>query len=957
LSGNPPFAVGGDPSVNPADFRVTTFASGLNYPHGMTALSDGSVLVGVSNPVNGSSFYNSVGELLRFTDTNGDGVADGAGQVLYDGLPGEVTALHQAGEFILATSSEAGSERISFLRIGQTLSDPLTLAGTLNFAFPSGWDHTTFASAIRPTPGQSGNFDVVFNIGSQYNGVVLDSNGNPIYVPTMGTATASGLASGTLLGDSLYMVTLSDNNGSPVLSNPIRIAAGVRNAASLAFDPTTGDLDFADNGIDKNANNVAWSADELDRIPAAQIGAGVPYFGFPEVIGGQLTYSYVKTSLQPGDPVTVINPDVGVQPLIAFEPLADAALGSGGSKSQGASGFALSPAGFPAAVAGGVFIGFHGVFNAGGTANDENPLIFANPATGKYFNFVSNDEPNIGHLDEVMSTSSSLFLADISSTGDMIGGAGEGVIYQITAVASLPVNHPPVLAKISDQTVDEGVTLTVQASATDPDAGQTITYSLGPGAPAGAAIDPQAGLFTWTPDRYAGSGTYSITIIATDNGSPPLSDSQAFTVNVLPVNHPPNFLNIPAQTVEQSEPAQVKVGDYVSDPDQPGQTLHYSLAAGAPAGATIDPDSGVFSWTPPMDQPVGSYSIGVVATDSGAPPLSASQTFTVNVVAFNHPPVVAAIPVQTVAEGTQLAVRVTATDSDVPAQTITYSLGPGAPAGAAIDQQSHLFTWTPDPYASAGTYSITVIATDNGFVPKSGSTTFMVNVLAVNHPPVFSVIPSQTAAVGQTLALAVAAYVTDLDRPAQVLHYALAAGAPAGVAIDPGSGMLTWALSGSQHIGSYPIGVIVTDSGSPALSQSASFMVNVFDLGPAPTITRVRVQTKGVYAITLKFSQPLDPLTAVDPADYILIAAPRKKSRTAPPPTPIPLSISYDQLTNSVTLTASVHVKLKQSLRLTVIGAGPRGVAKITGLPLAGKRKRPGTNYVATLIGKSVHPA
>src|SRR5262245_40609403 len=31
LDGNPPFAVGGDPSVNPASFRITTFASGLNY--------------------------------------------------------------------------------------------------------------------------------------------------------------------------------------------------------------------------------------------------------------------------------------------------------------------------------------------------------------------------------------------------------------------------------------------------------------------------------------------------------------------------------------------------------------------------------------------------------------------------------------------------------------------------------------------------------------------------------------------------------------------------------------------------------------------------------------------------------------------------------------------------------------------------------------------------------------
>jgi glucose/arabinose dehydrogenase len=110
---SPPFSVGGDPIVNPADFRVTTFASGLNYPHGMTTLPDGSILVAVNNPVSGSSFYNTTGELLRFTDANRDGIADGAGQVLFNGLPGGVTAVHSAGEFLLATSSAGGSERIS----------------------------------------------------------------------------------------------------------------------------------------------------------------------------------------------------------------------------------------------------------------------------------------------------------------------------------------------------------------------------------------------------------------------------------------------------------------------------------------------------------------------------------------------------------------------------------------------------------------------------------------------------------------------------------------------------------------------------------------------------------------------------------------------------------------------------------------------------------------------------
>jgi hypothetical protein len=956
LSGNPPFSVGGNPIVNPADFRITTFASGLNFPHGMTALADGSLLVGVSNPVNGSSFYNSTGELLRFTDSNGDGIADGAGQVLFNNLPGEVTALHQAGEFILATSSATGSERISFLRTGATPSDSLTLAGSINFSFPNGWEHTTFASVVRPTPGQSGNFDVIFNIGSQFNGVNVDSNDNPTYMPTTGTATASGLIGGTLLGDSLYMVTLHDNSGTPVLSNLTRIAAGVRNAASLAIDPA-GNLYFADNGIDK-VGNVAWSADELDEIPAAQIGGAVEYFGFPEQINGQLTYSYVKTSAAPGDPVTVVNPSVGVQPLIAFEPLTDPAMGSGGSKSQGASGFALSPAQFPAGLNGGVFIGFHGVFNAGGTANDENPLIFANPSTGQYFDFVSNDEPDIGHFDEALSTSSSLFLADIASGGNMTSGTGQGVIYQIAAVTSLPVNHPPVLAPISDQTVDEGVKLTVQASATDPDPGQTITYSLGPGTPLGASIDPQAGLFAWTPNPYSSTGTYSITVIATDNGSPPLSDSQSFMVNVLPVNHPPNFLTIPSQTVEQSGTAQVKIGDYVSDPDLPGQTLTYSLAPGAPSGSNIDPSSGVFNWTPPLDQTIGSYPIGVTATDNGSPALSASQTFTVNVVPFNHPPVVSAIPSQTIDEGMPLTVDVIATDSDAPAQTLTYSVGPGAPSGAAINQQTHLFTWTPDPYTSTGSYSITVIATDNGFIPKSDSATFTVNVLAVNHPPVISAIPSQSGVLRQAVQLALAAYVSDPDRPAQTLHYALAAGDPPGATIDPVSGLFTWALSSRQHIGAYPIGVVVTDSGSPQLSQTATFMVSVFDLGPAPFITRATINTKHGYAITLKFSQPLDPATALDPGDFILVPSKQKKSKkTALPPTPIPLTVTYNQATNSVTLSTTVHIKLNQALKLTVIGKGPRGVTKITGLPMAGKRGHPGTNYVATVLGKSVHPA
>ena len=465
LTGSPPFAVGGDPIVNPADFRVTTFASGLNYPHGMMTLSDGSLLVAVNNPNNGGvNFFDTTGELLRFTDTNHDGVADNpAGSVLYNGLPGEVTAVKQAGHYIVATSSQAGSERISFLHRGPTPADPLTLVGSINFSFPNpAWDHTTFALAVRPTPGQPGNFDVFFNIGSEFNGVVigddgqvvLDQNGIPTFQPTVDTVQASGLLSATLIGDSIYMVTVHDVRGTPRVSNLTRIASGLRNAASMAIDPTTGDLWIADNGIDGNAGgNEAWSADELDRIPAAQIGGAVEFFGFPTLVNGQIVYSYVKTIDKPGDPVMVLNPNVGVQPVVAFEPLPDPVLTAEGSESEGSSGFALSPPQFPAGLNHGVFIGFHGLFDQGGIANDENPMIFADPSTGHYFDFISNNLPNIGHLDEILSTTDSLFVADISSTGELFGpsGVGAGVIYQIEVVAS-----PTAAASIGTHSSDSG---------------------------------------------------------------------------------------------------------------------------------------------------------------------------------------------------------------------------------------------------------------------------------------------------------------------------------------------------------------------------------------------------------------------------------------------------------------------------------------------------------------------
>lgn len=92
-------------------------------------------------------------------------------------------------------------------------------------------------------------------------------------------------------------------------------------------------------------------------------------------------------------------------------------------------------------------------------------------------------------------------------------------------------NQAPVLGPIESQIIDEGSQLALTATATDPDVGDQLTFSLGAGAPAGASIHPTSGALTWTPEESSALPV-SIEIIVTDNGSPNFSDSETVQVTV-----------------------------------------------------------------------------------------------------------------------------------------------------------------------------------------------------------------------------------------------------------------------------------------------------------------------------------------------------------------------------------------------------------------------------------------
>ena len=198
----------------------------------------------------------------------------------------------------------------------------------------------------------------------------------------------------------------------------------------------------------------------------------------------------------------------------------------------------------------------------------------------------------------------------------------------ILTITSGATNNPPVLTAIPNQTINEGSTLVFTNSATDTN-GDSLTFSLDPGAPAGAAVNPTTGVFSWTPTEAQGPATNSITVRVTDNGSPPLSATNTFSVVVNEVNQAPVLTAISNRTVYAG--MTLTITNSASDADIPANALTYSLDPGAPAGAAVDPLTGVFTWQPPGALANTTTNITVRVTDNGLPPLHDTKSFAVTV--------------------------------------------------------------------------------------------------------------------------------------------------------------------------------------------------------------------------------------------------------------------------------------------------------------------------------------
>ena len=181
---------------------------------------------------------------------------------------------------------------------------------------------------------------------------------------------------------------------------------------------------------------------------------------------------------------------------------------------------------------------------------------------------------------------------------------------------------------------------------------------------------------------------------------------------------------------------------------RPANVLTYGLEA-SPAGASMDPATGTFTWRPAEDQN-GIHTITVTVSDGNGGTNSQEVQVTVNVV--NVAPIVDAGSDQTALEGQTVMLNGTATDAD--GDSLTYLWSHNSSLAIQLANSTSPSTIFAAPAVDADTAVTFTLTVDDGTTTATDSFEVTVtDIQILNSPPVADAGSDQTALEGQTVML------------------------------------------------------------------------------------------------------------------------------------------------------------------------------------------------------------
>ncbi len=437
----------------------------------------------------------------------------------------------------------------------------------------------------------------------------------------------------------------------------------------------------------------------------------------------------------------------------------------------------------------------------------------------------------------------------------MDNGTGTLSSQATVTVALTNVNEPPVVNNQSFSIIQlsPNGTLVGTVVATDPDAGQTKTFSITAGNTSTAfSINASSGVITVANSsilNYATNPLFSLTVKVTDNGTGSLFDDAIITINVLQgTNLPPVIVN-QAFSLNENSVNGTTVGTVVATDPNSGQTLTYSIISGNTNSAfSIVATTGVIkvaTSTALNYEATPSFALVVKVQDNGTSALSSQATVNISLNNVNEPPIVnnQAFSIVHLSPNGTLVGSVVATDPDA-GQTKTYSITAGNTGTAfAISASTGVITVANSILVNSSSnplYSLIVKVTDNGTGSLFDDAVITINVLpATNLPPVIS---NQTFSINENSPNGTTVGIVAASDPnaGQLLSYVILSGNTGGVfAINSTTGKLivtNSSLLNYESIPSYSLTVKVTDNATAPLSATAIVTVNLININDKPVI-------------------------------------------------------------------------------------------------------------------------